>query len=341
MKKNHLSFSICMPIYHGSHLLKKSLDSIFNQSFKDYEIIIGDNNDLKDQQEIKKTKDIIKSYRSKKIKYFKNKKNLGYPLNLKKIVSKAQNDVIFLMAHDDILAKDALQKSHDAFFLDENIGVVTRPYFWFMYNINQPVRAVLPLNNQEDQVISISDSKEVFLKIFESVGQLSGLCYMRKYLEVPFHKDVFPAHIYPFAGILRKHKCVFLKDYTVAVGIIDSQTRSRSSIYDLSPTLSWIKMYKSVFKGEKSKLQRHWGVEHICTNFEGLIQLKNYAHKGVLLKEIYYLFKHRPLNLLVPKFWFYSILSLFIPSFILRKLTDYYKKNIVANKLPRIKFQSA
>ena len=338
MKDKQLSFSICIPLYRGSNLLKNSIDSILRQEFKsDYEIIIGDNTTTEFPDELKKVDHLLRSYNNPKIKYFRNKINLGYAVNLQNIVKQATGDVLFLMAHDDILSIDSLQKTHDAFFLNADVGCVTRPYFWFVEDFKKPVRTVAPFSEKEDSVISIKDKKQ-FMKIFESVGQLSGLAYKREFITVPFNDEVFPAHIYPFAGILKKHKCVFLKDYIVAVGIMESQTRTISSIYDNSPTESWLKMYNTVFSGEEFKKQRCWGIEHICTNYMGFIQLKNHANPGVLWKEIIILAKVRPKNLLSLKFWFFALGSLITPGFILRKLVDWYKEKVVSKGLSRIKF---
>ncbi len=149
--KKRLSFSICIPIYKGSKVLKKALNSIKKQGFSNYEIIIGDDNPPELKKEIEKTKKIIKFFKFKKLTYIKNKKNLGYPKNLTNIVTYAKNDVIFLLAQDDILSKDALQKTHDAFLLKKNIGAVTRPYFWFEKDIKKPVRAVYPPNLKKIQ----------------------------------------------------------------------------------------------------------------------------------------------------------------------------------------------
>lgn len=338
-EKRNFSISVCMPIYNGSGILKDALSSILNQNFQNFEIIIGDDNPPELLDEIKKTQEIIESFKDDRIKYYKNEKNLGYAVNLKTIVSKAKNDILFLMAQDDILAKDALQKTHDAFLLDENIGVVTRPYFWFEKDINKPVRAVLPYNENGDSVISVFDGKNEFMKIFESVGQLSGLAYRREFLEVPFNEECFPAHIYPFAGILRNHKCVFLKDYTVAVGIMDSQTRSVSSVYDLSPTESWLKMYRTVFASPEYFQQREWGEEHILTNFVGFVQLKNYAKRGTLVREIKIFIKNRKRNLLNLKFWFFALGALLIPRWILIPLVDWYKSKVNSKIVSQIKFE--
>jgi glycosyltransferase involved in cell wall biosynthesis len=339
IKAEELFFSICIPVYKGSHLIGDMLRSILNQEdFQNFEIIIGDDNPADLGDEIEKTKNIIASFNDERIKYFKNEKNLGYAKNLQGIVSRAKNDVLFLMAQDDILAKDTLRKTHDAFFLGDNVGVVTRPYFWFMDDIKKPVRAVFPYSEKKDSVISIFDGEKEFLKIFESVGQLSGLAYRREFLEVPFNDECFPAHIYPFAGILRKHKCAFLKDYTVAIGIIDSQTRSVSSIYDLSPTQSWLKMYRIVFADEKYKKQREWGERHILSNFMGLVQLKNYGKPGVLWREIKILAKERRKNLFNLKFWFFVLGTLLTPRFILRPLVDWYKNRINSKLVSIITF---
>ncbi len=325
--KENPIFSICLPVYKGSRILGRALDSISAQKFSgDFKIIIGEDTPLECIEEIKKTEELLKKYSHLDIVYIKNQKNLTYAINLQNIVSKARGKYLFLMAQDDILLSGALQKTLDAFSLGDDIGCVTSPYFWFTDSPDTPVRVVAPYDRTKDSVLSIH-KKDEFMKIFESLGQLSGLAYRKDLVDIPFHEDCFPAHIYPFAGILRKYKCVFLKDYTVAAGIVDSQTRFVSSIYDLSPTKSWLNMYETVFAEEKFKQQRAWGREHICgRNFEGLVQLKNYAKKGVLGKEIKILIKNRPINLLNWKFWFFVLITIFFPRFILRRLTDWYKK---------------
>jgi len=332
------SFSICMPVYQGSHLIRNAIGSIRKQQFENYELLIGDDNKPEDKSETDKTKSILDSYNDPRIKYTKNEQNLGYPENLKSIVARATKDIIFLMAQDDFLSNNALQKTHDAFLLDDDVGVVTRPYFWFYDSLDKPVRAVTPYDPENDAVLSILDGKEAFNKIFDSVGQLSGLAYRKEFLEIPFHNDVFPAHIYPFAGILRKHKCVFLKDYTVAVGIKDSQTRFVSSIYDKSPTESWINMFNTVFSEEEFSKQRGWGNDNISSHYLGLVQLKNYGKTGVLWREILLLIKYRKKNLIAPLFWVFTIGCLIIPRKILVFVVDKYKQYINSRLLNSIKF---
>lgn len=340
MKKKY-SISICIPLFKGATLLSGLIDNIYHQIGFDkfeIEILIGEDTPPEFAEEIEKTEDILKTLNDSRIKYIKNETNLGYARNLQKITQRAKKDILFLLAQDDILSIHALQKTHDAFLLDENIGVVTRPYFWFENEVTKPVRVITPYNEKKDSVIDIMTNKKGFMKIFESVGQLSGLAYKRDLIEIPFNDEVFPAHIYPFAGILREHKCAFLKDYTVAVGIKSSQTRSLSSIYNQSPTLSWLKMYKTVFGDDQFKTQRKWGEEHILTNYIGLVQLKNYAKRGILEKEIWILIRERPLNLISLRFWFFALGTILIPKFFLTRITDTYKSKINSKFIRSIKF---
>jgi len=331
MKK--LKFSICMPTYNGSQWIKETIKSILSQSFQDFEIIVSDDCSKDD------TVEVIKKLKDKRIKIHQNKVNLGYGKNLQVLRKLAKGDILFLMGQDDILLKDALLKTHNALLLDEDIGVVTRPYYWFNEEVRKPVRAIMPYDESKDAVISVFDGKKEVQKIFESVGQLSGLAYRRKYMNMDFHKETFPAHIYPFASITKKHKVVYLKDYTVAVRIESSQTRFKLTIYDISPTKSWVKMFKTVYRGKKYENIRKAGTEQMVKNFIGLVQLKNYSTFRNLLREILILVKLRPINIFNPKFWFFSLGTVLIPRGTLILLVDNYKNKILSRKLKDIEIK--
>ena len=128
----------------------------------------------------------------KRIKFFKNKKNLGYPGNLEKCREKATGEILYLMGQDDILAKDALLTTYNVFKKDESIGAVTRPYFWFDKDINIPVRAKKQLNPKRNERVTIDSNPEKIIRVFETLDQLSGLALRKKYVDLPFHPDIFP-----------------------------------------------------------------------------------------------------------------------------------------------------
>ncbi len=326
------TFSILIPAYKSESIIGETIKSILNQTFADFELIIVDDNSP-DQ-----TAKVVQSFKDKRIRFFKNKKNLGYSGNLECCRQKALGKYLYLMGNDDILSPLALELTFKAFQLDPDVGAVTRPYYWFENDdVDRAVRVVRPLDENADRVISIFDGRQEFSKVFESVGQLSALSLRRDWVDVPVHKDIFPAHIYPFLSVFKKYKIVFLKDYVLAVRIFSSQTRSLSSIYEPSPTFTWVRMFETVLAGKKYDLPRRWGINHIAKNYEGLAQMKNYAPIGLYYKEIWILVRYRPLNLLSLRFWFFFFVTTLTPRRLLIRLVDFYKSRVNGVKLINIK----
>jgi len=329
-----LKFSICIPVYNGALVVGETLKSILSQSFSNYEIIISD--DCSKDETLK----VVMSFKDKRIILFKNEKNLGYSKNLENCRKKAKGDIIYLMGQDDILGEDALLNTYKAFQKSEDIGAVTRPYFWFDRNINNPVRAKEQINSLNDNIIKITDNPQNVIAVFKTLDQLSGLAYRRKYMDLPFHEDIFPCHVYPFASIFKKHPVVFLKDYNIAVRISSSQTRSVSSIYNKSPIQSWIDMFNYVFYEKKFERIKEYCIKNfVAVNYVGLVQIRNYAKYRYLLREIWMLLKYRWQNIYNLQFWFFSLGCIVIPAQLLIPMVDWYKNKINLKRLKNIKFK--
>jgi glycosyltransferase involved in cell wall biosynthesis len=94
--------SICIPAYRQPELLKKCLDSVFEQEYSDFEVIVTDDtpdNSVKDL--------ILNSYKEKKINYYKNEISLGTPANWNHAISKAKGEYIKIIHHDDFFTDKA------------------------------------------------------------------------------------------------------------------------------------------------------------------------------------------------------------------------------------------
>jgi glycosyltransferase involved in cell wall biosynthesis len=333
---NDLKFSILIPTYNGAEVIGETLQSILTQSFQNFEIIIQD--DVSGDGTIEE----IKKINDGRIKIFQNEKNLGYPGNLGSLSQKATGDIVYLMGQDDILGKDVLLKTYKAFKLSEDIGAVARPYYWFDESIEKPVRATGQMNPKKDEIVKITDNFDRIILTIDVAGQLSGLAMRRKFMDIPFHPDIFPCHVYPFISILKKHLIVFLKDWSVAVRIRSSQCRSVSSIYDKSPIESWVDFFNSVFAGKEYEKLREYGIKnYVAKNYIGLIQIRCYGRYRYkyLLREIKCLLKYRPANIFNPVFWFFSLGCIILPAIFLIRLTDWYKREINSRKLKEIKLK--
>lgn len=328
------TIDILIPTYNGSNCITETIKSILSQNYKNFKILICDDAS-KDN-----TLEVVKQIKDKRIVILKNKNNLGYSLNLERARQHATADFIYLMGQDDIMATNTLKNTINAFNLSKDIGAVTRPYYWFDKNINIPVRAKNQLNPKKDVIVKITDNPKKIIHVFQTLDQLSGLAYRRQFMDIPFHPDIFPAHIYPFASIFKKYPIVFLKDYNIAVRIASSQTRSLSSIYNKSPLLSWVEMVKSVYSEKKYlPIQKYLIRDFITKNYIGLVQLKNYTKYQYLIREIWYLIKFNWLNIFSLSFWFFSIGCTITPAFILIPMVDWYKNKIYSQKLKKINFE--
>lgn len=320
-------FSILIPTYSQSALLREAIQSVLRQSFSDYEIIVSDDCSTDD------TREVVEAFGDGRIHFYRNSTNLGYGRNLEAGAVHANGEILYLLGHDDIVLSGALESTYQA-FADPRIGAVTRPYYWFFEDPRKPIRAVKPLDEKRDTAVSLDSEKKAIQLLFRSLGQLSGLAYRRSYMGEGFHPDIFPAHVYPFVDILKRADAVYLKDYTIAVRTGYSMTRHLPQIYEKSPTETWLLMFESVYPGPRYKKVRDYFAEvMLAGNYEGLLQLKNYGSTSVLFREILLLLRRRPRNLAEPKFWMYSLLSLVTPAPMLSRIVDAYKKHILARTL--------
>lgn len=109
-------FSIIIPTYNRKELLKKAIESVVNQDFKDYEIIV-----VNDGGE--DVKEIINSFNNKNIKLIQYSLNKGpsYAKNLG--VKYTKNEWIIFLDDDDEIVNNSLSKLSE--FIKEDLWYVT------------------------------------------------------------------------------------------------------------------------------------------------------------------------------------------------------------------------
>ena len=328
-----LFFSVLIPTYNAEKIVGETIKSILSQDYKNFELVIQD--DVSKDDTLKVVRDI----KDDRIKIYKNKTNLGYPGNIEAGRKNCKGEILFLMGNDDILASGTLKEVNRIFVEHIEVGAVARPYFWFMNDINIPVRAKKQLNSKKNEIVKINSSIEKVIRVVDTLDQFSGLAFRVKFMDQGFHPDIFPCHIYPFMSVIKKHPIVFMKNYTIAVRITSSQTRYLSSIYEKSPLLSWVEMIRNIFPEKKFANVADGLIEgFIARNYVGLVQIRNYSTYKNLLREIGYLVKFRPQNLYSPAFWFFSLGTMILPPVILIPLVDWYKNKIYAKSFTNIKF---
>jgi len=110
--------SVCIPTFNSSKHITECIESVLNQSFSNFEIIVCDNGSTDN------TVELIESFNSKKIKLYLNETNIGMAGNFIKVCKLASGQYIKLLASDDLLEAKALEKSVNAFYENQNLSLV-------------------------------------------------------------------------------------------------------------------------------------------------------------------------------------------------------------------------
>ena len=111
--------SVIMPSYNHERYISEAIDSVLNQTFTDFELIIIDDAS-KD-----KSKEIIKVYAEKdsRIRAFFHSENKGIARTMNECLEKADGKFIAFFASDDVWVKDKLEKQLEVLAKDEDLIV--------------------------------------------------------------------------------------------------------------------------------------------------------------------------------------------------------------------------
>lgn len=92
--------SIGLPVYNGENFIREAINSILNQTFEDFELIISDNAST-DQTEA-----ICQMYvaQDQRVRYFQNPENIGAAGNFNRVFAAAAGKYFQWAAHDDVYA---------------------------------------------------------------------------------------------------------------------------------------------------------------------------------------------------------------------------------------------
>ena len=144
--------SIIVPIYNAEAYLNKCIDSLINQTKKSIEIILVNDGSTD------KSEEIIKSYKDKRIKYYKNKnKGIGYTRNYG--IDKSNSKYIMFLDSDDYLDINACEKLFNKIEKDSSDVVVSD--FIIVHNGTEKIEVIndfkkTNLNNNSDILLDIN-----------------------------------------------------------------------------------------------------------------------------------------------------------------------------------------
>ena len=112
--------SIIMSVYNSEKTLSKSIESILNQTYKQFEFLIMDDGSTDN------TLGILEKYalKDKRIRVLQNKKNIGLTKSLNILISKSRGTFLVRQDADDISKKERIKKQLD-FIAQKNLDAST------------------------------------------------------------------------------------------------------------------------------------------------------------------------------------------------------------------------
>ncbi len=106
--------TVVMPVYNGEKYLNTAINSILNQTFTNFELIIIDD------ASTDKSVEIINSYQDQRIRLIKNNVNLGSPTSRNKGLQQSSGEYIALLDCDDYAYPSRLAEQFE--FMENNPG---------------------------------------------------------------------------------------------------------------------------------------------------------------------------------------------------------------------------
>lgn len=101
-------FTIAIPTYNRSAMLKQALESLRDQSFRDFEIIIGDNGSRDD------TEKVVGEFTDLPIHYHRRTENRGPVANFNQLIAEARGEILVMHWDDDFLHQEFLARAYQA-----------------------------------------------------------------------------------------------------------------------------------------------------------------------------------------------------------------------------------
>ena len=127
-----MKVSVILPIYNGGKTLARTLDSLINQTFQDYELIVCNDGSNDDSLEI------LSNYKNsfRKLIILENKINLGLGPTMNKLVAYSKGEYVAVAEQDDVYVGSRLELQINT--LDKHIefGMCSGIAEHFNYNNN-------------------------------------------------------------------------------------------------------------------------------------------------------------------------------------------------------------
>jgi glycosyltransferase involved in cell wall biosynthesis len=112
------SVSVCIPAYNSERWTSKTMRSVLEQTYEDFELIVVD--DASDDDTLRE----VRAFDDPRIRVYANSTNLGHTGNWNKTLNLARGSFVKFLSCDDILYADCLETMVDLLVSHPTVGLV-------------------------------------------------------------------------------------------------------------------------------------------------------------------------------------------------------------------------
>ncbi len=125
-KGNEKTVCVCVPVYNSKATIKETLESILNQTYDDYTVVVVDNASTDG------TYEILQKFKDPRLKIYQNEKNIGGESNWNKCLELSDGMYTALFHADDVYDPTILEREMSVIKENPKVGGV----FTIGYHIN-------------------------------------------------------------------------------------------------------------------------------------------------------------------------------------------------------------
>ena len=202
---------ILLATYNGEKFVKEQIESILNQTFENFNLIISDDASTDN------TLNILEEYEKKdtRIKVFKKEKNEGLIANFEFLLKNVTSDYFMFSDQDDIWKKDKIEKSINK-LKEENSGLVYTDLEIVDENLNVIYPSYWKYKKIYNKIIKYNNFEALYLNNFVTgCTILAKSKYIKNILPLP-RNSKFVLHDYWTALIISaKDKISYVEEPTI------------------------------------------------------------------------------------------------------------------------------
>lgn len=215
--------SILLPVFNCELYIKSAIQSIINNSFENYEIIVVNDGSTDD------TLKVINQFTDSRIKFF-NKENSGLIETLNYGLDKCNYSIIMRMDGDDLIHPKKIEKQLDCFLKNQSVLIGTQG---FTINLNDEITGEINLPLSHDKIV------KSLLKLSSGLIHPSIMFYKDALLKVGGYNQNFK-HAEDYEMYLRlskigkisniKDRLIYLRKHETNVSLIHAEEQIKNSI---------------------------------------------------------------------------------------------------------------